>query len=261
MPTPATCCTATSSGTPVYMAPEQIEGGRLVPATDLYALGIVLYRLLTGRPPFDPKLPLHILWRRQLTEPAPPMDGVAAPVAEVVLHALEKNPAARQSDATAFALALARATAAAFGAGWIARAGLPLHLATTSSAALPRGCRPPSRRSAAPPMPPSQRPSAWRRRPSARGPRPAPAGRGPFSMTAARSGGRRAGGRAAPNPQRRCSPGFGGPTAPSIPTPSPSRRHCSGGPTRIRPARSARGRAVRPACHRASAVPAPPSDR
>ncbi|SQD97509.1 MULTISPECIES: serine/threonine-protein kinase [unclassified Parafrankia] len=116
------------AGTPVYMAPEQIEGGRLVPATDLYALGIVLYRLLTGRPPFDPKLPLHILWRRQLTEPAPPMEGVAAPVAEVVLHALEKNPAARQSDATAFALALARATAAAFGAGWIARAGLPLHL-------------------------------------------------------------------------------------------------------------------------------------
>lgn len=80
------------AGTPVYMAPEQIEGGRLVPATDLYALGIVLYRLLTGRPPFDPKLPLHILWRRQLTEPAPPMDGVAAPVAEVALHGVGEGP-------------------------------------------------------------------------------------------------------------------------------------------------------------------------
>ncbi|WP_051105795.1 serine/threonine-protein kinase [Parafrankia discariae] len=119
------------AGTPVYMAPEQIEGGRLVPATDLYALGIVLYRLLAGRPPFDPKLPLHILWRRQLTEPVPPLAGVPAPVAEVVLHALEKEPADRQPDAATFALALARAGAAAYGGGWLARAGLPLHLDDT----------------------------------------------------------------------------------------------------------------------------------
>jgi serine/threonine protein kinase len=40
------------------MAPEQILGGRPGPATDLYALGVVLYQLLAGAPPFDPALPL-----------------------------------------------------------------------------------------------------------------------------------------------------------------------------------------------------------
>nr|WP_050796007.1 serine/threonine-protein kinase [Parafrankia sp. EUN1f] len=115
-------------GTPMYMAPEQIASGRLGPATDLYALGVVLYQLLTGAPPFDPKQSLPALWNQHLNDPPRPMTGVAAPVEPVVLRALAKAPADRHPDATAFALDLARAATEAYGANWTARAGVPLNL-------------------------------------------------------------------------------------------------------------------------------------
>ncbi|MGF7235465.1 MAG: protein kinase domain-containing protein [Frankia sp.] len=125
-------------GTPMYMAPEQIQPGRLGPKTDLYALGVILYALLTGRMPFDPKLPLLPLLSKHLTEPPPPMDGVAAPVAEVVLRALEKSPADRPPDAATFGLDLAHAAATVFGPGWTARGQLPLHLDDAVRAATDR---------------------------------------------------------------------------------------------------------------------------
>ncbi|ONH56197.1 serine/threonine protein kinase [Frankia sp. CcI49] len=126
------------AGTPAYMAPEQIEGGQLGPWTDLYALGIVLYSLFTGRLPFDPKLPLLALLGRQLSEPPPPMTGVAAPLAEVVSRALAKSPADRPPDAATFALELASAATAVFGVGWAARGRSPLHLDATVRAATER---------------------------------------------------------------------------------------------------------------------------
>ncbi|MEX5635730.1 WD40 repeat domain-containing serine/threonine protein kinase [Parafrankia sp. FMc2] len=119
------------AGTPTYMAPEQITGGRLSPATDLYALGIVLYQLLAGAPPFDPRQPLQTLWHQHLNDPPPPLHGVPTDLAAVVLRALAKMPADRQPSAAAFARDLARAATHAYGAGWTTRTGIPLHLDDT----------------------------------------------------------------------------------------------------------------------------------
>ncbi|OHV29719.1 hypothetical protein BCD49_35925 [Pseudofrankia sp. EUN1h] len=113
-------------GTPMYMAPEQILGGRIGPATDIYALGVLLYRLLVGRPPFDPGLPLQALWRQVLDAPPPTPVGVPGPVAAVLLRALAKEPADRQPSGVAFALDLAAAAAASYGSGWLTRGGVPL---------------------------------------------------------------------------------------------------------------------------------------
>ena len=51
-------------GTPAYMAPEQIEGGEITPATDIYALGIVIYEMLTGSLPFSADTPLAMAMKR-----------------------------------------------------------------------------------------------------------------------------------------------------------------------------------------------------
>ncbi len=80
-------------GTPLFMAPEQIAGSRLGPATDLYALGVMLYLLLAGTAPFDP--PAQAPWRHHLDRGIRPPAGVPAPVAEVVLGALAEVPADR----------------------------------------------------------------------------------------------------------------------------------------------------------------------
>ncbi|WP_239405454.1 protein kinase [Frankia sp. Cj3] len=116
-------------GTPKYMAPEQLVGGRLGPPTDLYALGVLLYELLVGTPLFDPALSSHALGYHHLYSPPPPLVGVPAPVAEAVLRALAKDPAARQPSAHAFALDLAAAAARGYGPRWTARAGIGLRLA------------------------------------------------------------------------------------------------------------------------------------
>ncbi|WP_322760485.1 Hsp70 family protein [Frankia sp. Cr2] len=118
-------------GTPRYMAPEQINPNadeKLVPATDIYALGGVLYELFAGVPPFDPKLPLVARYERQQNVIPPPPAGVPAPVVNVVMRALASQPASRYPSAQDFAVDLARAATHSYGPGWTSRSGFILHV-------------------------------------------------------------------------------------------------------------------------------------
>ncbi|AXQ28332.1 serine/threonine protein kinase [Solimonas sp. K1W22B-7] len=86
------------SGSPLFMSPEQIEGRELTPAADLYSLGMVMYLLLTGEPPFIAR-DTRTLFARIQREPAPPVqskrEDLPDAVCEVVNRLLAKDPAAR----------------------------------------------------------------------------------------------------------------------------------------------------------------------
>ncbi|MCK9929380.1 protein kinase [Frankia sp. Mgl5] len=116
-------------GTPRYMAPEQITGGRLSPATDLYALAAVLYELLSGSPVVPGQVSLPVLLRHHLEVVPPPPPGVPGPLADMVMRSLAKRPEDRHPDARAFAVDLARAATRVFGRGWVEACGAPIRIA------------------------------------------------------------------------------------------------------------------------------------
>jgi serine/threonine protein kinase len=101
-------------GTPAYLSPEQAMGTTATPASDLYSLGIVLYEMLAGTPPFDDSTPMRVLMRHLHDKPVPiavrnPKVEVPAPLDQFIQRALEKDPKDRFLDTSEFRIGLREA--------------------------------------------------------------------------------------------------------------------------------------------------------
>ena len=99
------------SGTPAYMAPEQLEGREVTPSSDIYSLGLVLYELFTGRKAFEGKTLAELTRQHREATPRDPsrvVEGIDPAVERVILRCLEKDPRLRPSSARAVAAARPR---------------------------------------------------------------------------------------------------------------------------------------------------------
>src|SRR5712664_3508426 len=116
-------------GTPYAMAPEQIRGGAIDTRVDIYALGVLLYELLTGRYPFISGDPVEM--ERLHVEAPPPRPSAMAPVSpeidSIVLRCMEKDAARRYPDVGAFVDALRAAVKGARGAGTEGKRGVAVY--------------------------------------------------------------------------------------------------------------------------------------
>jgi tetratricopeptide (TPR) repeat protein len=105
--------TGAKQGTPMYMAPEQVEGRTrdVAERTDVYALGAILYEILTGRPPFTGETLAEVFSKILSQDPVPPRQEngkIPQDLETIALKALEKDPARRYGSAGAFAEELRR---------------------------------------------------------------------------------------------------------------------------------------------------------
>jgi len=93
-------------GTPDYVSPEQVKSKRGDARSDVYALGVMLYEMLTGEVPFHGPNPLVVMNDRLLNHPIPPREldpEISPQLQEIIYRALERNPANRYASAREFA--------------------------------------------------------------------------------------------------------------------------------------------------------------
>ncbi|HZO72105.1 MAG TPA: protein kinase [Ktedonobacteraceae bacterium] len=101
--------TGMTLGTVQYYAPEQAQGEIVSPAADVYALGIVMYEMLTGRTPFDGDTPVAVAMQHIQDPPTPPSQlnpNIPPTLEDIILRCLEKVPEMRFRDGNVLARAL-----------------------------------------------------------------------------------------------------------------------------------------------------------
>jgi serine/threonine protein kinase len=93
-------------GTPNYISPEQVKGKRGDGRSDIFAVGVMLYEMLTGKMPFTGANPMQVMNDRLLNYPVPPRvveSSISPQLQEVLYRALERDPANRYAKAREFA--------------------------------------------------------------------------------------------------------------------------------------------------------------
>jgi Tol biopolymer transport system component len=129
-------------GTPEYMAPEQLTGGAITPATDIYALGIVIYEMVTGSRPFQGQTPFDVAIRRLHETPPSPRQlapGLEPRWEKTILRCLSRRPEERFQSTSDVVLALsgqAESRGAPLRRGWLVSIAGALAILAVAAVAL-----------------------------------------------------------------------------------------------------------------------------